>query len=233
MYKKAKTPATEFNPEFLGEAIHHYLCAGERDKVKGFSFYKYELRPVALPHYRRRDYNMALKDYRLLVAIDPNDPDSHFHLALIYAKREAWDNAEEHFGKAIRLKPNAYWILQGYAHAKLSAGQLQEAEHIFQQALKINPRHSPTLVDLGSVYARMGDEVAAESYFKQAIDADLNNAFAFAEYARFLLRTQRYAEGLEMAIAAAETNPRDERNKQLVEELRARAQTAGVRLTSA
>jgi Flp pilus assembly protein TadD len=164
LYKKAKTPATESNPEFLGEAIHHYLCAGERDKVKGFSFYKYELRPVALPHYRRRDYNMALKDYRLLVAIDPNDPDSHFHLALIYAKREAWDNAEEHFGKAIRLKPNAYWILQGYAHAKLSAGQLQEAEHIFQQALEINPRHSPTLVDLGSVYARMGDEVGGKLF---------------------------------------------------------------------
>jgi Flp pilus assembly protein TadD len=225
-YKKAKTPTTEPNPELLGEAIHHYLCAGERDKVKSFAFYKYELRPVALAHYRRREFDVALKDYRLLISLDPNDPDSHFHLALIYAKRGTWDNAEEHFGKAMRLKANAFWILQGYAHAKLAAGQIEEAEQLLQRALEINSRHSPTLTDLGTAYARMGDESGAESYFKQAIDVDPNNAFAFAAYARFLLRTQRYPEGLEMAMAAVETNPRDERNRQLVEELRARMQSA-------
>ena len=214
----------------MGEAIHHYLCAGERDKVKSFAFYKYELKPVALAHYRRREYELALKDYRVLIALDPNDPDAHFHLALIYARSRTWDRAEEHFGKAMRLKPNAYWILQGYAHAKLSAGQIEEAEHILQQSFDINPRHSPTLVDLGTAHARLGDEAGAEGYLKQAIEADPNNAFAYFTYARFLLRTHRYDEGLEMAMAAAETNPQDERNRQLVEELRARLQAATQRL---
>jgi tetratricopeptide (TPR) repeat protein len=226
LYKKTKTPTTEPSPELLGEAIHHYLCAGERDRVRSFAFYKYELRPVALGHYRRHEFELALKDYRVLIALDPDDADSHFHLALIYARRGTWDRAEEHFGKAMRLKPKAYWILQGYAHAKLSAGQIDEAEQLLQQSLDINPRHSPTLVDLGTANARQGNEVAAESYFKQAIDVDVNNAFAYAAYARFLLRTQRYPEGLEMAMAAVETNPRDERNRQLVEELKVRLQSA-------
>ena len=226
LYKKGKTPTTEASPEVLGEAIHHYLCAGERDRVKSFAFYKYELRPVALNHYRRHEFDLALKDYRLLVTVDPNDPDSHFHLALIYARKQVWDRAEEHFGKAMRLKPNAFWILQGYAHLKLAAGQIEEAEQLLQQALQINPRHSPTLVDLGTAYARMHDEVAAESYFKQAIEVDTNSTFAFAAYARFLLRVQRYSEGLEMAMAAVETNPRDERSRALVEEIRSRVQSA-------
>ncbi len=30
----------------------------------------------------------------------------------------------------MRLKPNAYWILQGYAHAKLSANMVDEAEQL-------------------------------------------------------------------------------------------------------
>jgi len=116
----------------------------------------------------------------------------------LYAKSRSWDSAEEHFGKAIRLKSNAYWILQGYAHAKLGAGQAEEAELLLQQSLEKIRGNSPTLADLRVAHARLGDEVAAESYFEQAIDVDPNNAFAYTAYARFLLRTQRYAEGLEM-----------------------------------
>lgn len=228
LYRKTKTATREANPEFLGEAIHHYLCAGERDKVNGFAFYKYELRPVALSHYKRHEFDLALKEYRILNSLDASDPDPHFHLALIYARRKDWDRAEEHFGKAMRLKANAYWILQGYAHAKLSANLVEEAEQLLQKALEINPRHSPTLIDLGTAHARMGDEAVAESYFQDAIEADPNNAFAYATYARFLMRTQRYVEGLEMAMAAMESNPRDDRNKQLVEDLRSRLEAAKV-----
>jgi tetratricopeptide (TPR) repeat protein len=68
--------------------------------------------------------------------------------------------------------------------------------------------------------------VVAVGYFKDAIDADPNNAFAYATYARFLMRTQRYVEGLEIAMAATESNPTDDRNKQLVKELRERLEAA-------
>ncbi len=80
--------------------------------------------------------------------------------------------------------------------------------------------------------ARQGDEVEAEGYFKQAIEVDANNAFAYAAYARFLLRMQRFAEGLEMAMAALETNPRDDRNRQLVDDIRARLEHASQSLRS-
>ncbi len=69
---------------------------------------------------------------------------------------------------------------------------------LLQQSLEKIRGNSPTLADLRVAHARLGDEVAAESYFEQAIDVDPNNAFAYTAYARFLLRTQRYAEGLEM-----------------------------------
>ena len=229
-YRKAKTTTAGANPELLGEAIHHFLCAGDREKVKSFALYKYELRPVALTHYRKRDFDLALRDYRVLVTLDPNDSDAHFHLALIYAKNRAWDRAEEHFGKAIRLKPNAYWILQGFGHARLEAGHLPQAELLLNQALEINPRHSPTLTDLGRLLARQGEEVSAESYFRQAIESDANNAFAYVAYARFLLHMRRFEEGLEMAMAAAEANPRDDRNRELVREFREKIRAAGLTL---
>jgi Tfp pilus assembly protein PilF len=222
-YKKVKTDA---NPDLLGEAIHHYLCAGDREKVKEFALYKYELEPVARMHYRKRDFELALREYRVLIALAPSDVDAHFHLALLYAWKNDWDKAEAHFGKAIHLKPSAYWILQGYGHAKMRAGHTAEAEQLFFQALEINPRHSPTLTDLARLHARRRDEISAESYFKQAIESDPNNAFAYREYALFLLHTRRFKEGLEMALAAAETDPREQRNRDLVVELRGKIDSA-------
>lgn len=225
-YKKTKAATGEANPELLGEAIHHYLCAGEREKVKSFALYRHELRPVALSHYRRQDYPQALKDYRLLLALDSSDYDAHFHLCLLYARNKSWDEAEDHFGKAMRLKPNAYWVLYGFGHAKLVANRVPEAEQLLREAYDINPRHCPTLTDLGRISARRGDEHEAEDYFHRAIEADPNNTFAYFSYARFLLDVGRAEEGLQMANAAVETNPRDDRNKRLVDEIRNRIREA-------
>jgi Tfp pilus assembly protein PilF len=222
-YKKTKTDA---NPDLLGEAIHHYLCAGDREKVKEFALYRHEIQPVARMHYRKHDFDLALKEYKVLIALSPSDFDAHFHLALLYAWKNAWDRAEEHFGKAIRLKPNAYWILQGYGHAKMRAGHLAEAEQLFFQALDINPRHAPALTDLARLNARRGDEIAAESYFRKAVEADENNPFTYREFARFLLHTQRYEEGLQIAMAAVETDPRDQQNRDLVNELKEKIRAA-------
>ena len=182
--------------------------------------------PLLIVQYRKRDFENALKSYRVLVALDPTDPEAHFHLALLYAKDNKWDRAEEHFGKAIRLKPKAYWILQGYGHAKLRAGKSEEAEHYFLQALEINPRYAAALTDLARLKAHRGNETEAESYFRQAIEADENNAFTYYEYARFLFHSRQYEEGLQMAMAAVEAEPRDQRNRDLVNELRVKIEAA-------
>lgn len=226
LYSKSKSTSPDPDPEMLGEAIHHFIAAGERDKVKSFSLYKYEIRPVALSHYHKFDYDLAFKDYSLLLTLDPNDAEAHFHLALIYARRHKWDHAEEHFGKAISINPKAYWVYQGYGHAKLAAGQVAEAEHLLRQALGIKPTHSPALVDMGNLYERQGDSVEAEDFLRRAIDADENNAFAYRAYAKFLLDQGRYDEGLDAAMSAVGLNPRDTRNRDLVKELRRRIDAA-------
>ena len=231
LYNKSKS--SEPDPEMLGEAIHHLIAAGERDKVKSFALYKYEIRPVALNHYRKFDYDLAFKEYSLLLTLDPNDVEAHFHLALIYARWHKWDDAEAHFGKAISINPRAYWVYQGYGHAKLAAGRLPEAEHLLRQALDIKPNHSPSLVDMGNLSVRNGDSIEAENFFRSAIEADENNAFAYRAYAKFLLDQERYDEGLDAAMNAVAINPRDNRNRDLVKELRQRIDAANKLLSGA
>ena len=124
----------------------------------------------------------------MLATLDSTDADTHFHLALIYARRMLWDRAEEHFGKAVALKPDGFWIYQGFGHAKLAAGRLPEAEHLLKTAASIKSFHSPTLVDLGRLYERRSEFAKAEEYFYEAIEADQNNAFAYHAYAKYLLQ---------------------------------------------
>jgi Tfp pilus assembly protein PilF len=227
LYKEARATGSSVDPEVVAEAVHHLLCAGERGMVRELSLYRYELRPVALNHYRKRSYDVAVREYRLLVDLDASDYDAHFHLALIYANDEKWGDAEAHFGKAMQIKPGAFWVLQGYAHVLLRKNrELLRAEQLLKQAEHLNPNHSFTLVDLGRLLSRTERDADSEVYFRRALTADPDNTRAYYEYAKFLRDRDRLEEALDMAIAAVESNPPDPQNRALVRELRQRLDDA-------
>lgn len=219
-FERIKKSSKQIVPEYLGEAVHHFLSAGDRNKVRDFAFYSQELKPVALDHYRRGDFQAALRDYKVLLELDGNNVDAHFHLSLIFARKGQWGDAELHFGKAITLKPRAYWILQAYGAAKIRAGKLAEGEALLHEAEGINPNHSPTLVELGHLKEKLRDSATAEDYYRLAIEADPNNSYAYYSLAGLLYRQGEIHQAYEMAIAALAGNPLNERNKELVRELK-------------
>lgn len=163
---------------------------------------------------------MALKDYLVLIDLDSNDVDAHFHLALLFARDKKWNDAQLHFGRAIEIRPKAAWILQGYANALIRANKLAEAEPLLIEAENANPYHSPTLVDFGRLYERRGDRRTAEDYYRQAVEVDPNNSFAYYTLAQLLYHEGETTEAYECAKAAIATKPLDARNKALVEELK-------------
>jgi tetratricopeptide (TPR) repeat protein len=219
-FERIKKTSKQIVPEYLGEAVHHFLAAGDRNKVKDFAFYGQELKPVALEHYRRGDHKTALRDYELLLELDKNDWDAHFHLSLIFARMGRWPDAELHFGNAIKLRPRAYWILQAYGAAKLRGGKLAEGEALLQEAEEINPNHSPTLVELGRLREKQRDMPAAEEYYRRAIDADQNNSYAYYRLAELLYHEGEIQQAFDMANAALATNPLNDRNKELVQQIK-------------
>jgi Tfp pilus assembly protein PilF len=228
-FERLKNASKQIVPEYLGEAVHHFLAAGERQKVRDFAFYGQELRPVALEHYRGGEYKVALKDYQVLLELDKNDVDANFHLSLIFARLGRWGDAELHFGKAISIRPKAPWILQAYGAAKLRAGKTTEGESLLLEAEKINSNHSPTLVELGRLRGKQGDSVKAEKYFRRAIDADPNNSYAYYQLSKLLYHEGDTRQAYEMAKAALVTNPLNARNKNLLQELKGKiAATAEV-----
>ena len=225
-FDRLKESSKQVVPELLGEAVHHFLAGGDRQKVQEFAFYATELAPVALDHYRRGELKVAMKDYQVLLDLDRNDVGAHVHLSLIFARLGRWDDAEVHFGKAITLRPKAPWILQAFGAAKLRAGKMTEGESLLLEAEKANPNHSPTLVDLGRLREKQGDLSDAEAYYRRAIESDSHNSYAYYLFARLLYRQGETREAYEMAKAALVSNPLNEKNKALVQELRGKIAAA-------
>jgi tetratricopeptide (TPR) repeat protein len=218
-FEKEKKTTGRLVPELLGEAVHHYLGALEIKKVRDLAFFKTELRPIARSHYQKNDFRTALKEYTILVDLDDQDADAHYHLGRIYAREDRWDEAELHFGKAMSLLPKACWILHGYAAAKRHAGRLEEARQLLERSLKINPSHSATLFEMGRLCEIYRDITGAEEYYEKAIQTDPDNFRAYTRLARLLYNEGSFEEALEMIEAAVATNPRDRQAKELLAEL--------------
>jgi len=219
-FEHRKKTSRQVVPEYLGEAVHHFLAAGERQKASEFAFYAEELRPVAWEHYRRGDYKAAFKDYLVLLQLDANDAEAHFRLSLICARNEQWGDAEFHFGRAIALKPKAHWILQGFGAAKIRAGKTLEGEALLLEAEKVNDHYSPTLVELGHLRETQGQVEAADAYYRRAIDVNPNDSFAYYRLARLLYREGDIPQAYQLAMAALASNPTRQRNKDLVRDLK-------------
>ena len=47
---------------------------------------------------------------------------------------------------------------------------LQDAQNYYQKVLKIEPNHSQTLNNLGSIFQKLGEAQKAKSYFENAIE---------------------------------------------------------------
>ncbi len=139
---------------------------------------------------------------------------------MIYARDKKWPDAELHFGKAINLRPNAYWILQAFGAAKLAAGRVAEAEELLKQAEDANPNSPAVLIEMGRLREKLNDFPSAEYYYRRAIEQDRDNSLAYYTLARLLYRGGDVNQAYEYATYALASRPLDQHNKALVKELK-------------
>lgn len=112
-------------------------------------------------------YDLAIIEYRKVIAADPRMPDVHYRLgrALLLSSK---DNKEE----------------QDAALSEL------------HEALKMDPRNAPAAYEIGQVYRRRGQVEEAEAYFSRAVTVDPHREDAQIALAQALLALHQPAEAL-------------------------------------
>lgn len=116
---------------------------------------------------------VAIKHYQRYLARQPESPEAHFNLALIYKNATRYAEAEAEYSEAIRLGisnvQEAYSNL-GVLYATMR--QPEKAQQMYEKAIAIDPRYIPALFNLAGLYEEMGDKQRAVGLYRQILSID-------------------------------------------------------------
>lgn len=106
------------------------------------------------------------------VVSDPTDPDTEYHLSLLFSRLDKPADARQHMERFSSLKAEAEYQI-GIASRR--DGKAEEAMRRFQHAVQLDPQHSKALLSLGMLYLEAGDLEKAQSMLQSAEAADPSN----------------------------------------------------------
>ena len=127
----------------------------------------------AICYERTKQFDLAVKDFKRILEINPDDADTLNYLGYTWVDRgENLTEAFQMIRRAVELEPQSGAIVDslGWAHYKL--GQYEEAKDKLEDAVALSPA-SATIVDhLGDVYWKLGRYREARYQWERALSFD-------------------------------------------------------------
>ncbi len=129
----------------------------------------YHLLNLAALYYHQGREDEAFDAYKRAIAADPLVPMTYANLGDIYYRKGKYKDSVSMFRKAIEIAPDnaAYWNSLGNAY--LADKMDPEAGEAYRKAIAIYPYLLDSRVNLGGIYARKGELVAALDEYKVAL----------------------------------------------------------------
>ena len=134
-------------------------------------------------YYRKGDYDLARDRLQLALKQNPKNAFAWSTLGLTY---EALGNvrlAEDAYDNAVRVAPRDYKIQENYAVFLCRQGRFDDARRYFDKAIKAptNDYSEQTYTNAGVCMMKKPDHVAAEQYFRAALDRRPNHGEALLQ----------------------------------------------------
>jgi len=149
----------------------------------------------------------AVEHYQRALLIRENYPEAYNNMAAILRARDEFAEAEHSYRKAISLKPSYIEAYGNLASLLAHCGRDDEALRVLGQAIDINSKHVPTLLQIARHQLNSANYAQAEQACRLALEEDLNNANAHALLGEVLHETDRFVEALESFETAVTLRP--------------------------
>ena len=117
--------------------------------------------------------DIALDKLRRAVKADPDSPDAHLAVAVLYDRLGENEAAESHFRDALRLAPENASIATNFGNFLCRLDRVPEAEEQFRHAAENRGYETPEIAytNAGLCMSRRGAPARAEEYLRQALTA--------------------------------------------------------------
>lgn len=206
---KLATILQTYYPENTEEAIDCYEKLLEFD-VDTAQIY-YELGHL---YMSKEDKLNSVSAFKLAVDRDPENPFFNNSLGYAYAKAELYDDAIEHYQKAISLNPDPEWtsiVCQAlgsiYAENK---GNVDAAVSTYQAGIILDPKNYDLYIALGDIYMADYDLDQAIRSYCDAITLNPDDARAYSKVGIALWEKDYLEEALVAYHKAVELSPENE-----------------------
>lgn len=110
-------------------------------------------------------YQMAEVAYKASLNNEPSNRFASMQLARLYMENRAYTKAQDRFAEALLLAPNDIDLLQGLASASYMARDMKTALRTIDTVLEMRPTDADALRTASLIYAAVGKNEKARSYF--------------------------------------------------------------------
>ncbi len=145
-------------------------------------------------YYQQGSYELAKDRLMLAVEIDPKMAVAHTTLALTYEALENLRLARESYEKAVRAAPKDFSVQNIYAVFLCRQQDYDLAEKHFEKAAKHpeNDNAEVTMTNAGVCMGQKPDPVAAEKFFRMALDEKSNYGEALLQLCLLKYQAEDY-----------------------------------------
>jgi tetratricopeptide (TPR) repeat protein len=127
---------------------------------------------------------------------------NRLHLATEYARERRWEEALDLYRQVYRTHPDHPKMLRGMKNCLLELKQYEELLQVLRRELEITPAHPALLEELGTVYAQMGDRVAAAQAWRRIVEIQQGSRGSYSMVADLMTRNRMLDEALEIYAEA-------------------------------
>lgn len=146
---------------------------------------------LGIRYFRNEKYELARDRLILSTELDGTEALVWSTLGMTYERLDNMRLAEESHNKAVRLAPRNFDVQNAYAIFLCNQGRFDDARKQFDRSINAPTNDNPEIMatNAGVCLSQRPDYAAAESYFRQALDAKPSHAEALLQMARLKHRT--------------------------------------------
>jgi tetratricopeptide (TPR) repeat protein len=143
---------------------------------------------------QQQGFDEALRIYRRILELDPDQHEARLRLATILVTRRYGEEAASELTVLREKLPNNPEVLLLWARSLALLGRTAESRRAVDECLQLSPNYPSALLERGNYALQDGDEIEAERYFAKAVKLDAGSVPIHNRYAFVLGRLGKQTE---------------------------------------